>query len=291
MPQATCCCSKPGRATPTSGSTCRSATASCSRAPTSTGPTSPSPKPSSTAGASSRRAARCSAAPRRSTAWSTSAASARTSTAGASRAGVSTRCCRTSRRPSAQLKVSDLERLPICDAFIDSAASLGIPRNDDFNGASQEGTGYYRATSYKGRRRSTAVAYLRRPRSARTCVSRPLRLPPGSSSREQRATGVEYRQHGKTIHAQGSRSHSLRRHVQLAAAAAALGRRAARAAGAPRHPGGARCAAGGRAAAGPFLRAHVLALQQADHAERRHAEPAGARRGSAWTTCCSRKAR
>ena len=60
-----------------------------------------------------------------------------------------------------QLQVSDLERHELCDAFIASAASLGIPRNDDFNGARQEGTGYYRATAHRGRRRSTAVAYLR----------------------------------------------------------------------------------------------------------------------------------
>jgi len=64
-------------------------------------------------------------------------------------------------KAEAQLKVSDLERHEICDAFIDAAAALGVPRNDDFNGPSQEGTGYYRATTYRGRRRSTAAAYLR----------------------------------------------------------------------------------------------------------------------------------
>ena len=35
-----------------------------------------------------------------------------------------------------------------------SARALGIPPNEDFNGATQEGTGYYRATTYRGRRRS-----------------------------------------------------------------------------------------------------------------------------------------
>jgi choline dehydrogenase len=60
-----------------------------------------------------------------------------------------------------QLRVSDIERHELCDAFIESAASLGVPRNADFNGARQEGTGYYRATTFEGRRRSTAVAYLR----------------------------------------------------------------------------------------------------------------------------------
>ncbi len=65
-------------------------------------------------------------------------------------------------RVERQLKVSDLERHELCDAFIASAASLGIPRNDGgFNGARQEGTGYYRASAHNGRRRSTAVAYLR----------------------------------------------------------------------------------------------------------------------------------
>jgi len=59
------------------------------------------------------------------------------------------------------LGVSDLERHELADAFIASAESIGIPRNDDFNGERQEGTGYYQATSRNGRRSSTAVEYLR----------------------------------------------------------------------------------------------------------------------------------
>src|SRR5207237_1234004 len=53
------------------------------------------------------------------------------------------------------------DRHELCDAFIESAAALGIPRNADFNGASQEGTGYYQATSCRGRRCSAATGYLR----------------------------------------------------------------------------------------------------------------------------------
>jgi choline dehydrogenase len=60
------------------------------------------------------------------------------------------------------LEVGDLPRHELCDAFIDSAAALGIPRNDDFNGATQEGTGYYQATTCNGRRCSAATGYLRR---------------------------------------------------------------------------------------------------------------------------------
>ncbi len=60
------------------------------------------------------------------------------------------------------LAVSALpDRHELCDAFIASAMALGIPRNDDFNGAAQEGTGYYQATARNGRRCSTAVGYLR----------------------------------------------------------------------------------------------------------------------------------
>jgi choline dehydrogenase len=59
------------------------------------------------------------------------------------------------------LKVSDLPRHELCDAFIESAVSLGLPRNEDFNGPAQEGAGYYHATTWKGRRSSAATAYLR----------------------------------------------------------------------------------------------------------------------------------
>jgi choline dehydrogenase len=60
------------------------------------------------------------------------------------------------------LEVGDLpDRHELCDAFIESAAALGIPRNEDFNGAKQEGAGYYQATSCRGRRCSAATGYLR----------------------------------------------------------------------------------------------------------------------------------
>ena len=64
-------------------------------------------------------------------------------------------------KAEAMLRVSALPPHELCEAFIASAQALGLPRNDGFNGPSQEGAGYYQATTYKGRRRSTAVAYLR----------------------------------------------------------------------------------------------------------------------------------
>ena len=45
--------------------------------------------------------------------------------------------------------------------FIDSAVATGFKRNDDFNGAEQEGVGLYQVTCRKGRRWSVADAYIR----------------------------------------------------------------------------------------------------------------------------------
>ena len=49
---------------------------------------------------------------------------------------------------------------PICDAWVAAAQSAGYPFNDDYNGAEQEGVGYFQLTTRQGRRCSAAVAYL-----------------------------------------------------------------------------------------------------------------------------------
>lgn len=95
------------------------------------------------------------------------------------------------------LSVEDLKfRNPLSAVFVDAGVSCGLPRNADFNGAVQEGVGYYQVTQRNGRRCSTAVAYLRPagPRSnlkirTRCLVTRVL-------FSGKRATGVEYRQNG-----------------------------------------------------------------------------------------------
>lgn len=50
---------------------------------------------------------------------------------------------------------------PLCDAFIDAADEMGIPKNPDFNGERQLGAGYFQTTSRNGRRISTAQGYLK----------------------------------------------------------------------------------------------------------------------------------
>jgi choline dehydrogenase len=60
------------------------------------------------------------------------------------------------------IHVSDpTEPHELCDAFIAAAEQTGVPRNPDFNGATQEGAGYFQTTSRGRRRCSTAVGYLR----------------------------------------------------------------------------------------------------------------------------------
>src|SRR6266481_8005723 len=66
------------------------------------------------------------------------------------------------------LPVSDLLHAdPLSAAFIAAAAETGLPVNPDFNGAAQEGAGWFQTTTRNGRRASTARSYLRpaRPRS------------------------------------------------------------------------------------------------------------------------------
>ena len=92
------------------------------------------------------------------------------------------------------LCVSDVGAHPLCEAFIDAAEQAGFPRNDDFNGSSQEGAGYFQVTCRKGRRCSTAVGYLRpvrrRPNLAIAANALTTRL----LFEGRRAVGVEYRQ-------------------------------------------------------------------------------------------------
>jgi choline dehydrogenase-like flavoprotein len=50
--------------------------------------------------------------------------------------------------------------LPICEAYFEAAAALGIPRNHDMTGEKQDGVGYYQLTQRNARRSSAAMAYI-----------------------------------------------------------------------------------------------------------------------------------
>jgi len=60
------------------------------------------------------------------------------------------------------LKVSDLRlRREVATRFVDAAQEVGIPYNEDYNGATQEGVSYFQQTAHKGFRWSTAKGFLR----------------------------------------------------------------------------------------------------------------------------------
>jgi choline dehydrogenase len=51
-------------------------------------------------------------------------------------------------------------RTPMAPLFLEAAQAYGLPANDDFNGPSQDGVGWYQVTHKNGARASTAVCYL-----------------------------------------------------------------------------------------------------------------------------------
>jgi choline dehydrogenase len=104
------------------------------------------------------------------------------------------------------LACSDIgEKHELMEAIIRAANELGIPATDDFNGARQEGVGYYQLFTRNGWRCSSAVGYLRPARG------RPnLRVETNAHATKivfagTRAMGVRYRQHGVEKEARAAR--------------------------------------------------------------------------------------
>jgi choline dehydrogenase len=81
----------------------------------------------------------------------------------------------------------------LMEAIIRGAGEIGVARNDDFNGARQEGVGYYQLFTRRGLRCSTAVGYLR-PAAKRASLE--VRTEAHATRvlfEGTRAVGVEYR--------------------------------------------------------------------------------------------------
>ncbi len=104
------------------------------------------------------------------------------------------------------LSVSDQrEPHPLCDAFIQAGVETGIPHNDDFNGASQEGMGYFQTTSRNGRRCSTAVGYLNPAKSRKNLAIETKAHATRVLFSGSVANGVEYAQNGILKHADAAK--------------------------------------------------------------------------------------
>ena len=96
------------------------------------------------------------------------------------------------------LQVTDLRYThPLCEAFMDGAEEIGIPRNPDYNGEKQEGISYVQRTTYNRRRVSTARAFLKPARkrsnlSVRTNAFATTILLDGKT-----AIGIQYQKGGR----------------------------------------------------------------------------------------------
>ncbi|HEX4508038.1 MAG TPA: GMC family oxidoreductase N-terminal domain-containing protein [Alphaproteobacteria bacterium] len=98
--------------------------------------------------------------------------------------------------------VSDLDwRHPVCAAFVQGAAGIGIPVNPDYNGETQAGVGTFQRAIHRGRRVSTARAFLI-PAMAEGGIDIHTDAQAVAVTFDgKRATGVRYRQGGteKTV--------------------------------------------------------------------------------------------
>ncbi|MGB7305002.1 MAG: choline dehydrogenase [Burkholderiaceae bacterium] len=104
----------------------------------------------------------------------------------------------------------------LIEAIIASGNELGVPRNDDFNGPTQEGVGYFQLFTRNGLRCSTSVGYLKPARHRKnlevlTDAHATRLIIEGDDSK--RVTGVEFNHKGVV------RSVSANREVVLTAGA------------------------------------------------------------------------
>jgi choline dehydrogenase-like flavoprotein len=97
-----------------------------------------------------------------------------------------------------ELPITDLDLIhPICEAFIEGAKTLGIPRNPDYNSGDQAGTGYFQRTIHNGRRYSAAKAFLRPARKRPNVDVRTSTQAAKIVFEGKRAVGVRYVQGGR----------------------------------------------------------------------------------------------
>jgi choline dehydrogenase len=114
------------------------------------------------------------------------------------------------------LKVSDLRlRRPIADYFIQAATEIGIPPNDDCNGAIQEGVSYFQQTAQKGFRWSTAKGFLRPAKKRANLHVQTHAQITRVLFEGNKAVGVEY--------AKGGRLQQVRAHAEVILSAGAIG--------------------------------------------------------------------
>jgi choline dehydrogenase len=97
------------------------------------------------------------------------------------------------------LNVSNPVKTPLGDAMVQAAVEAGIPANNDFNGARQEGVGYYQTTTGNRRRWSAAKAYLNPAKKRANLTIATNAHATRVLIEDGRAAGVEYRTPGGLV--------------------------------------------------------------------------------------------
>ena len=120
------------------------------------------------------------------------------------------------RGQSGELPITDSDWInPLAEAFLDAAAGAGIPRAPDYNSGFQFGSGYFQRYIHKGRRVSSAKAFLRpalkRPNVSLRTHAQVVRL----EMEGTKVTGITYRDGSG-----GERTVAAAREVILSAGAA-----------------------------------------------------------------------
>ncbi|MCO5065265.1 MAG: choline dehydrogenase [Rhizobiaceae bacterium] len=107
---------------------------------------------------------------------------------------------------SGPIEVTDAEwRNDLTEAFIAAGRELGLPRNDGFNGPTQEGIGYFNLSQKNGLRNSTARGYLKPARNRQNLHIVTDALVERVILDGSRATGVEYSVGGEKRRASAGR--------------------------------------------------------------------------------------
>ena len=96
------------------------------------------------------------------------------------------------------LPITDLDwRDPLCEAFIEGAVEMGIPRNRDYNGTQQAGVSYVQRIIRNGRRISAARGYLHPAMKRPNLTVRTLAHATAIVLDGKKAVGVRYRKGGR----------------------------------------------------------------------------------------------
>jgi len=101
------------------------------------------------------------------------------------------------------LPVSDPRyRHPLSLAYVRAAQQAGFRYNDDFNGATQEGVGFYQTTTLDGRRQSTSEVFVKPIRGDKNLTVVTDALVTGVTIENGAATGIAFRARNGVVSAQ-----------------------------------------------------------------------------------------